>query len=192
MCNIRRNHVNKFIQIGRGIIKHLPVSIIKTSSQTLDTFSSPTFHSFQSSSCVELLACTSGQEERCCDQQYQGEATPSLCTHQAPCQNTSLKFCYITCRTGYVLVILLKSFAHLNWLKLLSMNSGASGDNESSLWMQLDRISAALDAFARGWMYTTVKNSWGNSWAVRPNEPSGFHGRKAILNHASALVSACP
>ena len=26
----------------------------------------------------------------------------------------------------------------------------------------------------------------------RPNEPSGFRGRKAILNHASALVSACP
>ena len=30
------------------------------------------------------------------------------------------------------------------------------------------------------------------SWAGRPNEPSGFRGRKAILNHASALVSACP
>ena len=30
------------------------------------------------------------------------------------------------------------------------------------------------------------------SWAVRPNEPSDFRGRKAILNHASALVSACP
>ena len=30
------------------------------------------------------------------------------------------------------------------------------------------------------------------SWDVRPNEPSGFRGRKAILNHASALVSACP
>ena len=30
------------------------------------------------------------------------------------------------------------------------------------------------------------------SWAVRPNEPSGFRGRKAILNHASALFLACP
>ena len=26
----------------------------------------------------------------------------------------------------------------------------------------------------------------------RPNEPPGFRGGKAILNHASALVSACP
>ena len=30
------------------------------------------------------------------------------------------------------------------------------------------------------------------SWAVRPNEPSGFRGRKELLNHTSALVSACP
>ena len=37
-----------------------------------------------------------------------------------------------------------------------------------------------------------VRESRGPSWAVRPNEPSGFRGRKAIVNHASALVSACP
>ena len=30
------------------------------------------------------------------------------------------------------------------------------------------------------------------SWAVRPNKPYGFRERKAILNHAHALVSACP
>ena len=30
------------------------------------------------------------------------------------------------------------------------------------------------------------------SWAFRPNEPCGFRGRKAILKHAPALVSACP
>ena len=29
------------------------------------------------------------------------------------------------------------------------------------------------------------------SWDVRPNEPSGFRGSKDILNHASALVTAC-
>ena len=37
-----------------------------------------------------------------------------------------------------------------------------------------------------------VRESRWPSWAVRPNEPSGFRGRKAILNHAHALVSACP
>ena len=30
------------------------------------------------------------------------------------------------------------------------------------------------------------------SWAVRPNEPSGFRGRKDLLNCASALVTTCP
>ena len=30
------------------------------------------------------------------------------------------------------------------------------------------------------------------SWAVRPNEPSGFSGRKELLNCASALVTTCP
>ena len=30
------------------------------------------------------------------------------------------------------------------------------------------------------------------SWAFRPNEPYVFRGRKAILNHAHALVSVCP
>ena len=30
------------------------------------------------------------------------------------------------------------------------------------------------------------------SWAIRPNKPSGFRGRKELLNHASALVTTCP
>ena len=34
--------------------------------------------------------------------------------------------------------------------------------------------------------------SRGPSWAARPNEPSGFRGRKAVLNYAHQLVSACP
>ena len=29
------------------------------------------------------------------------------------------------------------------------------------------------------------------SWAVRPNEPYSFYGRKAILNHAHALALTC-
>ena len=32
----------------------------------------------------------------------------------------------------------------------------------------------------------------GRPGAFRPNEPYGFRGRKAILNRAQALVSACP
>ena len=28
--------------------------------------------------------------------------------------------------------------------------------------------------------------------AVRPNEPSGFRGRKELLDRASALVATCP
>ena len=32
----------------------------------------------------------------------------------------------------------------------------------------------------------------GPSWAVRPNEPSGFRGCKDLLNRASALVTTCP
>ena len=51
------------------------------------------------------------------------------------------------------------------------------------------RVSAALaDAHSSGAVW---ESRW-PSWAVRPNEPSGFRGRKAILKHASALVSACP
>ena len=63
-------------------------------------------------------------------------------------------------------------------------------------------LYARHSAVARGKIYTQVRrvtalhssgavSRW-PSWAVRPNEPSGFRGRKAILNHASALVTACP
>ena len=35
------------------------------------------------------------------------------------------------------------------------------------------------------------KSRW-LSWSFHPNEPYGFCGRKATLNHASALVTVCP
>ena len=38
----------------------------------------------------------------------------------------------------------------------------------------------------------TVCYSRWPSWAFRPNEPYGFCGRKAVLNHASALATVCP
>ena len=36
-----------------------------------------------------------------------------------------------------------------------------------------------------------VQELW-ESRGVRPNEPSGFRGRKELLNRASALVTTCP
>ena len=51
-----------------------------------------------------------------------------------------------------------------------------------------DYISISIYIFISGAVW---ESRW-PPWAVRPNEPSGFRGRKAILNHASALVSACP
>ena len=40
--------------------------------------------------------------------------------------------------------------------------------------------------YSSGAAYESRWPPWG------PNEPSGFRGRKAVLNHDSALVSACP
>ena len=37
-------------------------------------------------------------------------------------------------------------------------------------------------------IFQELCESRGGRPVVRPNEPSGFHRRKAILNHASALV----
>ena len=45
-----------------------------------------------------------------------------------------------------------------------------------------------------GWGHSSgaVWESRWTSWAVRPDEPSGFRGRKELLNRASALVTTCP
>ena len=48
------------------------------------------------------------------------------------------------------------------------------------------RWTAALHSSGAVW-----ESRW-TSWAVRPNEPSGFRGRKELLNRASALVTTCP
>ena len=57
------------------------------------------------------------------------------------------------------------------------------------LWPQLSKV-LKLVRWARH-VHSSGESRW-TSWAVRPNELSGFRGHKAILNHASALVSACP
>ena len=58
---------------------------------------------------------------------------------------------------------------------------------------------SALLSLQKLWSVDTVSHSSGavwesrwTSWAVRPNEPSGFRGRKDLLNRASALVTTCP
>ena len=70
-----------------------------------------------------------------------------------------------------------------------------------AVWALSDRCKSCSDVYSRkggqrsvpwGHSSAAVWESRWPSWAVRPNEPSGFRGRKAILNHASALVSACP
>ena len=62
---------------------------------------------------------------------------------------------------------------HENLLRkpTVKMQTAASGDRHSSgaVW----------------------ESRW-TSWAVRPNEPSGFRGRKDLLHRASALVTTCP
>ena len=54
----------------------------------------------------------------------------------------------------------------------------------------LDWTKRALDGGTR--TEELCESRGGRSWVFHPNEPYGFYGRKAILNHASALVSACP
>ena len=67
-------------------------------------------------------------------------------------------------------------------------------DNSSLYYVTRDNTRCALPAchfkgaggaFSSGAVW---ESRW-PSWTVRPNEPSGFRGRKAILNYASALVS---
>ena len=59
-----------------------------------------------------------------------------------------------------------------------------------SSWLILIFLSRKLAYFKRA-LGAVWKSRW-PSWAVRPNEPHGFRGRKAILKHANALVSGCP
>ena len=60
-------------------------------------------------------------------------------------------------------------------------------------------VSLTSPWYNRGGDSSVVSHSSGSVWesrwtsrAVRPNEPSGFRGRKDLLNCTSALVTACP
>ena len=51
------------------------------------------------------------------------------------------------------------------------------------IYINIPRTVSSLGAvWESGWL----------SWAVCPSESSGFCEHKAILNHASALATACP
>ena len=56
----------------------------------------------------------------------------------------------------------------------------------------LSHINSLTRAPHVGHSSGAVWESRWSSWAVRPNEPSGFRGCKDLLNRASALVTTCP
>ena len=60
------------------------------------------------------------------------------------------------------------------------------------LWPQLSKVLKLVRWARRVHSSGAVSESRWPSWAVRPNEPSGFRGRKVLLNRASALVTSCP
>ena len=64
----------------------------------------------------------------------------------------------------------------VRWLSIRSVEE----DKRKEKWMNSRHSSGAV------W-----ESRW-PSWAVRPNELSGFRGRKELLNRASSLVTACP
>ena len=57
------------------------------------------------------------------------------------------------------------------------------------LWPQLYKV---LKLVRWGFIVQELCESRWTSWAVHPNEPSGFRGCKDLLNRVSALVTTCP
>ena len=93
----------------------------------------------------------------------------------------------------------LSIFVNMNKLKIVVFRNGGpknvkNGNVATPQWKLWICTSIWGYIFLHGFSYSpgAVWESRWPSWAVRPNEPSGFRGRKAISNHASALVSACP
>ena len=70
--------------------------------------------------------------------------------------------------------------------------SNCGSATKVSIWPTMKMLQKA--ALKPLWKHSSgaVWESRWTSWAVRPNEPSGFRGRKDLLHHASALVTTCP
>ena len=61
------------------------------------------------------------------------------------------------------------------------------------LYIRIKRYCVSI--FSRLFRIQSLGAVWESrwpSWAFRPNEPYGFCGSKATVNHASALVTVCP
>ena len=77
---------------------------------------------------------------------------------------------FTTCLPSCVKITLSESVSHYTYTGLNSMHSQKREKHSSgAVW----------------------ESRW-TSWAVRPNEPSGFRGRKDLLHRAPALVTTCP
>ena len=62
---------------------------------------------------------------------------------------------------------------------------------EKKRGQQRSLVLQAIQTIERIIVQELCESRW-TSWAVRPNELSGFRGRKELLNCASALVTTCP
>ena len=79
------------------------------------------------------------------------------------------------------------SFNFLDWV-----DTNLAGDNTDDVVVVLHHDDYIDHSLCRMHKHSSgaVRESRWPFWAVRPNEPHGFRGRKATLNRA--LVSACP
>ena len=80
----------------------------------------------------------------------------------------------------------------MSWTLMKTLNAFAGPGKIKRREVVLDLQVSPEEIKSREAEFKSCVKSRLPSWAVRPNEPSGFRGRKAILNHAHALVSAYP
>ena len=99
--------------------------------------------------------------------------------------DTSVVKAFALCLHNYVWTrLLLNRHAQCTWNGLGALATGSTRHDFSFK----GAVYCSQDSHSSGAVW---ESRW-TSWAVRPNEPSGFRGRKELLNYASALVTACP
>ena len=111
----------------------------------------------------------------------------------------------VTAKHAYTLRIWLCLKWHGAWLygvhrtcaEMAAVSYGTSHASAVSTplrWIVKNKICYKASHSSRTTCHSSgaVWESRWTSWAVRPNEPSGFRGRKDLLHRASALVTTCP